>query len=629
MLQKIHDRLTGIFAIGILVVLGIVFVFWGVDASVGTFTRASGVEVNGEEIGADRVRRSWQDELSRYQQMFGAAEIPEDFRERLRKDVLDQEIRAELVRQRTRERHYAISDAQLLESLHQIPAFQVAGKFSADAYHAALQSAGIPADRFEAEQRELGLARQLDRGIQVSAFVLPGEYERRVALLHEARELAWVTIPAAAFQQSVSLSDAELESWYEAHRQQYLTNEAARVEYLELNIAELAAAGAVDEARLQEFYDNNNERYSTPEKRRARHVLIENQPDAAAGEARARAVLERARAGEDFAALARESSADSVSAAEGGDLDWAERSAFVGPFADAVWAMQPGEIRGPVSSEFGWHVIRLDGIQPGTVRPFADVRAEIEAELRREEVERRFNDLQEQLETEAFEAGGDLARVAGRLQLGLRTVERFTRSDGGALGPSAGLVEAVFAPDMLAGQELRTIELAPGRVVALRVAAHEPARERPFAEVRDQVQVDAGLDRARKLATERAAALQAELAAGGDWQALTLPWAAASAQPRLLRRDEEGVPAEVLTAAFRAATPEGRPRYGTAQLEGGDSVVWQVSAVRGGTLAALSPDERSREAEQARQRSGGADSALYVAALQAGAKVKVNPQLFD
>lgn len=629
MLQRIHDRLTGIFAIVILVALGIVFVFWGVDASVGTFSRASGVEVDGAEIGAERVRRAYQDELARYQQMFGAAEIPQDFRERLRQEVLDQEVRTELIRQRTRELRFAAGDAQVLESIQQIPAFQVAGRFSADAYHAALRAAGIATERFEAEQRESVLARQLERGIQVSAFVLPGEFERRVALVHEARELAWVTIPAAAFATAAAPDEEELQSFYEANRQRYLSAESARLEYVELSLAGLSADAAIDETRLREFYDTNVERYSTPDKRRARHVLIEATPDAAAAEARAKEVLRRAQAGEDFAALAREASADTGSAAQGGDLGWAERGFFVAPFADAVWAMQPGEIRGPVRSEFGWHVIRLDGVQPGSVRPFAEVREEIAAEVRRQDVERQFNELQDRLETEAFEAGGDLARVAERLQLRIRTVERYTRTDGGALGAHAGLAEAVFAPDMLAGQELRTVELAPGRVVAVRVAGHDPARELPLAEVRERVAADAGLERAQKLAAERAAALRAELEDGADWSALARRWPGASAQPRLLGRDDTGAPPEVIAAAFRVGPPAGRPRYGTAQIEGGDSVVWQVSAVRSGMLLALSAEEQRREAEQSRLRASGADLSAYVATLHAGARVKVNPQIFE
>ncbi|MBM5810988.1 MAG: hypothetical protein FJ191_03340 [Gammaproteobacteria bacterium] len=629
MLQKIHDRLTGIFAVVILVALGIVFVFWGVDASVGTFTRATGVEVNGEEIGADRVRRAFQDELGRYQQMFGAAEIPAEFRERLQQEVLDQAVRAELVRQRTRELRYAATDAHVLEALRQTPAFQVEGKFSADAYHAALRSAGLSTERFEAEQREAALARQLDRGLQVSAFVLPGEFERRVALLHEARELAWVAIPAAAFAAQATPTEAELTTWFEAHRSQYVSEEAARLEYVELNIADLAVTAAPDQARLREFYDANVERYATSEQRRARHVLIANQADAAAAEASAHKVLEQAQAGADFAALAREHSADTGSVAQGGDLGWAERGAFVAPFADAVWSMQPGEIRGPVRSEFGWHVIRLDAVRPGTVRSFEEVRAEIEPEVRRQDVERQFNDLQELLESEAFEAGGDLGRVAAKLQLELRSVPRFTRNDNGALGNSSELTAAVFAPDTLTGQELRTAELAPGRVVTVRVAAHEPPRELSLAEVRDKVLADARRERVRQLAAEKATAVLGALSGGGEWSTVIRPWVAAAVRPRLLRRHDGDALPEVLDAAFRAPAPEGRPRFGTAQLENGDSVVWQVSAVRSGSLAALAPDEQSREADQSRQRASNADAAVYVAALQASAKVKTNPQLFD
>ena len=150
MLQTIHDKLRGVFAILILGALGVVFVFWGVDASVGSFTKAQGIEVNGKEVDVEGVRRQYQDELSRYQAAFGAAGVPEEVRTQLQTRALEQAVQGELVRQRTRKLHFFASDEQVLEAIRQIPAFQVGGKFSSDAYHAALRSAAMRPEQFEA-----------------------------------------------------------------------------------------------------------------------------------------------------------------------------------------------------------------------------------------------------------------------------------------------------------------------------------------------------------------------------------------------------------------------------------------------------------------------------------------------
>ena len=634
MLQTIHDKLRGVFATTILTALGIVFVFWGVEAKVGTFSKAQGIEVNGTELGVQDVRRQYQEELSRYQAAFGAAGVPEEIRSQLQTRALENAVQSELVRQRTQKLRFVASDKEVLDIIQQVPAFQVDGKFSADAYHAALRSAALQPEQFEAEQRQFAVARQLDRGISSSTFVLPREMDRRIALLHETRELAWVMIPASEFLPAVTLDDAALKAWYEGHQSLYMTEEQATVDYIELSIDAMAATATVTESQLREYYEANKDRYSTPGRRHARHILIAINGDEAAAAAKAKKVYERVRAGEDFARLAKELSDDSGSAAAGGDLGWALRSDFVPAFADAVWAMEPGELSEPVRSEFGFHIIQLEAAENDSTRPFEEVRTLIQPELQRSEVDKAFGDKQEMLDTLAFESAGNLAEVAANLDLPVRHVERFTHAGGGDLGSNPALAEAVFAPEVLSGSELRTVELSQGRIVAVHVAAHDPARARPFEEVRDQVTAAARLDAAQRVAAEKATAVAGELSGGGDWTAVTQPWRkgvpeASTYQPRLVQRDETLVPAEIKDAAFQAAKPEGMARFGTARLGTGDSVVWMLRSVHAGTVASMSPSDRQKAGAEAQESANMADAAVYINAMRAAAKVDVNPQVFE
>ena len=429
MLQTIHDKLRGVFAVLILGALGVVFIFWGVEVKVGSFTKAQGVEVNGTEVNVEGVRSQYQDELSRYQAAFGAAGVPEELRTQLQTRALEQAVRSELVRQRTRKLRFVASDKLVLEAIQQIPAFQVDGKFSSDAYHAALRSAALRPEQFEADQRQYAVARQLDRGISSSTFVLPGEIDRRVALLNETREIAWVIIPAAEFLGAAAPDEAALKAYYDGHQSLYMTEEQAAIEYIELNIESLASGATISEDQLREYYESNKERYSTTGRRHARHILIAIKDDEAAAETRAKTVYDRARAGEDFAALAREFSDDAGSAGAGGDLGWALRSDFATAFGDAVWAMKPGELREPVRSEFGWHVIRLEEAEADTARSFEEVRSQIEPELQRAEVEKfrqqyfasrkALRDVQRRLSSDIdflggalFDAGADMAKLS-------------------------------------------------------------------------------------------------------------------------------------------------------------------------------------------------------------------------
>lgn len=631
MLQTIHDRLKGIFAVAILVALGIVFVFWGVNFSsdAGGLTKARGIEVNGREIPVAEVQGDYQNEMSRVQSMMGEAGVPDELRKTIQQRVLDQAVRAELLRQRTEKLGFQATDAEVLEAIRQVPAFQVDGRFSADAYHAALRSIGLTPDRFEAEQRQYALARQLDRGLYASAFVLPAELARSVALRDEVRTIGWVTVPASRFDAEVKLDDEAVAKYYEANQARYMTEERATVEYIELDIDDFAAQADVSEAALRAHYEESKAQYTTPGRRRARHILVAG--DDAAAEAKAKAAYQRAAAGEDFAALARELSDDTASKDAGGDLGEAERADFVAPFADAVWGMQPGEIRGPVKTEFGWHVIRLDSVAPEIVRGFDEVRAELEPEFRRAQVEKAFGDAQEELDTLAFEASGELGSVAAAVDRPVRRIENYTRAGSAELGGAKQVTEAVFAPEVLAGRELRVVEIAPGKVVALGVTAHEPARARPLDEVRAQVIEAARLEAAGRLAAERASGAAKALAAGADWQATVAPWRgdAGTESPRALRRSDNTVPREVLEAAFRARVPAGKAAFGTATLAGGDAALWTVTGAEKGKVDALDAAARQSAFNDARDRQAMSDATVYITTMRANAEVDVNPKLFE
>jgi peptidyl-prolyl cis-trans isomerase D len=637
MLQAIHDNLKGVFAMIILGALAVVFIFWGVEfVAVGGMTSAQGIEVNGEDVPVNDVQREYQEQLTQLQTQLRGMDVPDALREQLRKQVIERAVTSELVRQRTNELRFRATDSDVLEMLQQVPAFQVDGKFSKDAYYAALRSANIEPAYFEAQQKQAVAARQLDRGIYVSSFVLPAEFDRYEGLVNEMREVAWVVLPAERFVDDVTVDEAGLAAWYEQHREDYRSEERVNLQYVEIDLDGLAQSVNVDEAALRAFYEDNLQRYEAQERRRLRHILITADGDDAAAEAAAQAAYQRATAGEDFGKLAAELSQDPGSAAQGGDLGWQDRDALVKSFADAAWALQPGGISEPVRSEFGWHVIKLDEVEAGHTRSFEEARAELEPEYRRVESEKLFGDLQEQLDTEAFEAAGDLQRVAGSMALDVRSVDGFTRAGGGPLGRTPELIRVVFEPEVLNGSQLRTVEVAPGRVVALKVVAHEPPRDRPLEEVREQATAAYRAALAREAAGRRAAALAEELRAGASWREVAQPWIPAGAgQPtsavlRFIRRDEAAVPPSVSAAAFTAPEPAGgAPVFGTAALGTGDAVVWTVTYVRPGSPAALSPAQRAQALRDARDRMALRDASAYVEQLRAGAEVKVNPQLLQ
>src|SRR6185369_14948687 len=170
--------------------------------------------------------------------------------------------------------------------------------------------------------------------------------------------------------------------------------ETVNLQYIELTREHAESGIQVTEPALKEYFEQVKDRFTTQERRHGRHILItvgEGVDDAAAKQ-KAEELTAKAKAGADFAELAKKNSKDPGSAQQGGDLGWAQRGMFVGPFEDALFSMKPGEIRGPIKTQFGYHVIQLQEIETGKLRSFDDVRPELEAEYRKDRSQTIFYD---------------------------------------------------------------------------------------------------------------------------------------------------------------------------------------------------------------------------------------------
>jgi len=257
--------------------------------------------------------------------------------------------------------------------------------------------------------------------------------------------------------------------------------------YVELKMD--AEAAHPSEAVLKAYFDGIKERFTEPERRHARHILIKAGANAQETLAKAQKVYaEVMQPNSDFAALAKKYSDDPGSAAQGGDLGVQQKSDFVGPFAEALFAMKAGEVKGPVKTEFGYHIIKLDEIQPGKTADFEKVRAQVESEYRKNESEKKFNDNQEKLERLAFEQSGSLNPLAEAIKVGITTVRDYHKglNDNPVLSHPK-VMDAAFSAEVLGGQNSRPIEIAPGDVVVLRVSDHRAPQVLALTEVHERV----------------------------------------------------------------------------------------------------------------------------------------------
>lgn len=632
MLQTIRDKTAGWFAGLFLGAIAIVFVFWGVDFEGANATYAA--KVNGEKISAQTVTRAWQERLSQMQQMM-RADLPEEMLKAQQRAMLNEFVQRELLSQRAEDLGYRVSDASLGKQIMSFPQLQVDGKFSRDRYATLLRAQGRTEPEFEAELRSELAIEVIQNGIVDSAFLTPAELDRRYVLEQQEREVDYALIAASDFSSQVAVADEQIQSWYESHKSDYLLPETVDVKYVELTRTRAEASVATTDEALKAYYDQVKERFVTPERRKARHVLIGITKDVgdAAAKKKAEEVLAKANSGADFAQLAKDNSTDTGSAQQGGDLGWAERGAFVGPFEDALFAMQPGEIRGPIKTQFGYHVIRLDEVEAGHARTFDDVRVELEGEYRKERSQTIFYDEAQKLAESAFSSLTELDSVAKTFDLPVKTITGFTRQGGGELGADPGAIEAAFSEDVLErGQNSPLVTIGEDRAVVLRVANHKPAEPRPLAEVRAQIELELKTRAAREAAQKKGDAALAKLQQGAAWKDVAAELALKPVGPRFVDRKDAVVPPSIARAAFGVAPTQisaAKPYFGNVATDDGNYAVIVVTNVRSGDVATESAEQRTARRRGAERQVGTEEFAAYVAELERSADVVKNEKVFQ
>lgn len=631
MLQKIRDHLTGVVAWLIIGVLALVFAAWGaagvVDFGFGPGQYAA--TANGERISMEQANNAWLDQQNQLQRFLNGQELPAEERKTVQDAVLERLISRALLAERARSEGYRVTDQQVERLVLQEPAFQVDGEYSPSLAKAALAQVGLTPAAYEADLRRSQPISQLQGALRVSDFITPRELDRIVALEDEQREIRYATYPAADFAAQAIVDDAAIQAYYTANQAGFMTPESVKLAYAELRTDQVASQVQVAEQDLRARYEDNKDRYAEPEKRRARHILIQVEDAAkdAAALAKANEVLAQAKSGKDFAALAKEFSDDRGSAAQGGDLGWADRAVFVGPFSEALFSMRDGDITGPVKTQFGYHIIKLEGIQQGKARTFEEARAELEAEYRRDRAVELFADREEQLQARVEQPGADLDKLANEFSLATGVVDTFVRGVGGSeLAASAELDQLVFSDAMLnQGQIGGPIPVSDDRVVIVKVLEHRKPQPRPLAQVREQIV--AALRREQGLVAARAAA-EADLQRIQSGEAAEKVLAAREPQgPKFVGRTDPSVPAALRTAAFAGPKPASDPRASVVPLEDGAAVL-QVISARAGT-AAMTAEAKSERAQVLSERAGMADVQAYVREVRRTAEVEKNPEVFQ
>jgi peptidyl-prolyl cis-trans isomerase D len=636
MLQTIRDKTSGIVATLFLGAVALVFIFWGahglVDFNMGPKTYAA--KVDGERIPTETVRRAWQQRQSQLQQML-RNELPPDLVKSQQSALLDQFVQESLLKQRASRYGYHVSDQDLAARVMEYPQFQIDGKFSKDRYNAVVRASGLTESQFEAELQSGLLIDQLRNAVVESAFVAPYELDRRYTMEKQEREIDYALIAASSFEATTTITDEQVKKWYDQNQDKYLLPETVNLQYIELTREHAESGIQVTEPALKEYFEQVKDRFTTQERRHGRHILItvgEGVDDAAAKQ-KAEELTAKAKAGADFAQLAKDNSKDPGSAQQGGDLGWAQRGMFVGPFEDALFTMSIGEIRGPVKSDFGYHVIKLDEVEAGHVKTFEEAHAEVEADFRKDRAQNIFYDESQKLADQAFSALTELDSVGKALNLPVKTVTGFTREGGGEFGGEPSVIEAAFSDDVLdRRQNSPLVTVGEDRALVLRVTDHKAAEPRPLESVSAQIREQLKTQRMREAAAAQGAFAMARLQKGEPWASVATALKLTAVGKRFMTRQDTVAPPAIVRSAFLAPNTEfseAKPYFGGVTTDDGNYAVYAVTQVRNADPSKEAATEKSARKRRAEVQSGQGEFAAYVDEAERTTKIVKNDKLFE
>jgi peptidyl-prolyl cis-trans isomerase D len=631
MLQTIRDRLTGWVAFFIIAAIAVALVISFGKMKTDVANENFAARVNGEDIAVVDFRQIYQRRLLQEQER-SRLEFTPAATKALQKNVLDQMILTRVVSQFVREQGYHVDDKSLGEAIKKLPVFQVDGKFSEASYEASLAAQGISLTRFQEDQRTSMEIEQLQNSLIASSFYTPAEYRRFVMLEGEQRTASYVVVDPQKLLATVQIDEPELKAYYDAHPDKFESPESVALDYVEADVAGLGQEPEVDDAKLRATYDDNPVRFRTPEQRRSRHILIaiNADRDAVKAEQLARDLRARLAKGEDFAALAKQYSNDTGSAASGGDLDWAGRGTFVGPFEKTLFDLKTGETSEPTRTEFGYHVIQLQEVRGGGIRPFEEVREELRKELGSHDAQDRYAALTEKMDDAALQNPNSLDAVAKTTGLAVKHIDKFTRAGGGPFGANRALIEAAFSHAVLEeGENSPLIEIGEGRTAVVRVAEHRKVRLRPIEEAKAEVETALRLEKATVLATIRGQEILKRLKAGGDFAALAREFGVQVVTSQPLNRGSTEIPADLLIAIYRAPKPVSAPVYAGVALDSDGYAVYRLDAVSAGRPEDVPREQRDARKNNLAQQSAASETAALAADLRRHASIVVAPNLFD
>lgn len=624
MLQLLRGKKSGLFVKIALVLITIGFSFFGIESYFVGQMNVGVAKVGDIEITQDEYRERFNQHRQRLVQMTNG-QIDASYFENpeIRKQVLQQMVDEKVLLAANDKLGIVVPAQRVRDEILAIPAFQVDGVFNADQYKMALSSNGMSPLGFEQRVRDDLGTRELPAQVGATALVTEAEVDEYLRLRDQKRDFRFVRLAAPA-PASSEVGEDEIAAYYKEHTGEFMVPEEVSLQYLELDAASLDIDQTPDDSVLKDRYEKEKARYVTSEQREAAHILVKVEGSGSPEEqraalARAEDVQKQIRDGGDFAALAKQFSADLGSKNLGGELGWIDRGTTEEAFESALFALEKkGDVSAPVLGSEGYHIIRLVDVRPGKTRTFEEVKPELAREYADGERERAYSEKAGRLTDLAYEDPSSLAAAAEELGLVVQTTPLFGRQ-GATEGIAANrmVVQAAFSDAVLVqNTNSDPIDLGNNHVVVVRLAEHKPSTPMPLEQVRDRVRERIIAERVQREAKERADRLYGELKSGKSLSEIAAAAGVEVEDQKGVGRQAANLDGQLVEAVFQMSRPKAEAVTRLVDLGGNSYALVQLDQVVDGASQGL--DEKTREAARTTLQQGvaAATSSEFVEALR-------------
>jgi peptidyl-prolyl cis-trans isomerase D len=503
----------------VIVAIFILFIFaqWGGGGGDNSSAPATSyaARVNGQTISLRQYERALYYTQKNYEQMY-RQNITEAMMDSmgLKKQVMDSLVDETLMLQQAQKLHLAATPDEVRRRILELPAFNPDGKFIGwDLYNRYVTGAlgfGSPAE-FETD-----LAREITRGKMESALsnsivISPKAAEKEYRRITENSKIHFVLFPSTRMISSVTVTPAEVDAFYKKNIARYTHPEQRDVKYLIADLARIRGLMNPTDAELLARYNTTKEDWKSGDAVRSVHILVKVPPTAtpaldAAAKAKAQGLLNQLRGGADFATLAKTSSDDPGSATRGGDLGFLTRDQLVPEFANAAFSLPIGQLSDLVKSSYGYHIIKTLEKRPAGYKSFAEVKDQIRSQILeqsgRDQAREAITRIRAQMDQKKPSSPEQFTAFAND-KVTSNDTQWFSKSDPIAgLGHNPALAGWAFGAKQ--GDVGEVIGTQRGPAIPYLLAIR-PSGISPLAEIRDRVELDAKLDRARELARDAVA----------------------------------------------------------------------------------------------------------------------------